>query len=489
LNNDNEAKGEFKERPQTDFNERGCLTYKEGSNMRGNKRGNCFSRLILSFAVIIFAGGIAWGAELNVPKEFKSIGDAVAKASDGDIIRVAPGTYQENVVLKSGVTLIGAGAGKSIIDGGGNGTVVICKGASVLNGFTIRNSGTRGMSGETMDSGVKIYQANAMILNNRITSNNTGVILVYASKSQILNNEIFDNNRFGVYILYSKPDVTNNRVAKNKVTGIYSGYSEPKIVNNVITMSDTLIFSEISQVTIKNNILTRGDNGVQIAEDLGSQQGVSPAISYNIFWSNEANYVNTKAGRGDISVDPMFVDAEKYNFRLKKGSMAVDAGDSYKSFFDLDGSRNDIGAFGGPTAMIDIGAKKKKTWKKSKWFSKRKKSIIDMSTGGWETIKTTDEMQTAKGNYMLFCSSCHGLTGDGRGGISSQLDTVPRDHTDGMVMSAISDETLFAVISEGGATTGYSISMPSHRTVMPKKDITGLVKYIRLLCDCTYKKE
>lgn len=437
------------------------------------------------FIVFLFLGHPALAAELSVPGSFKTIGEAVVNASEGDTIRVAPGTYLENVVLKSGVTLIGAGAGKSIIDGGGNGTVVILKGASVLKDFTIRNSGKRGRSGTTMDGGVKIHQANAMIVNNRITSSNTGIILIHASKSQVLNNEIFDNDRFGVYILYSKPDVKNNQVAKNKTTGIYSGYSEPKIVNNVITMSDTLIFSEVSKVTIKNNILTRGNDGVKIAEDLDSQQGVSPAISYNILWSNESSYVNAKTGRGDISVDPMFIDAEKYNFRLKKGSVAIDAGDPYKSFYDPDGSRNDIGAFGGP---IDFGTKKKKTRKKSKWSVKRKKKIVDMGVGGWDTISTTDEMQTAKGNYMLFCSSCHGLTGDGRGGVSSQLDTVPRDHTDGLVMSAISDETLFAVISEGGATTGYSLSMPSHRTVMPKKDITGLVKYIRLLCDCTFKE-
>lgn len=452
------------------------------------KRKNCFFRLMLSFATILFVAGIAGGAELNVPKDFKSIGDAVAKASEGDIIKVAPGTYKENVVLKSGVTLIGAGVGKSIIDGGGNGSVVICKDRSVLQGFTIRNSGKVGRTGQVMDGGVKIDHANAVVTNNRIISNNTGIVLNSASQSQILNNEIFDNNHYGIYILYSKPDVKNNVIAKNKAFGVYSGYSEPKLVNNVITQSNTLIFSEVSQVYVKNNILTHGENGIQIAEFLDGQQGVSPTIRYNLLWSNKANYINTKAGRGDISADPMFIDAEKYNFRLKKGSPAIDAGDPFKTYLDQDGSPNDLGAFGGPIAMTDVGVKKKKSVKKSKWFTGKKKKFVEMDTGGWDTIKTTDEMQTAKGNYMLFCSSCHGLKGDGYGDLASRLDTRPRNHRDALIMSSISDEKLFKAISKGGEAVGYSMSMPPHNTVMPEKDIRGLVKYIRKLCNCEYKE-
>tara|TARA_B100000315_G_scaffold252736_1_gene290112 strand:- start:601 stop:2004 length:1404 start_codon:yes stop_codon:yes gene_type:complete len=457
--------------------------------MRRRKRRNGFVGLMLSFVAILFVAGIAGGAELNVPKEFKSIGDAVAKASEGDTVKVAPGTYQENVVLKSGVSLIGAGVEKSIIDGGGNGSVVICKSRSVIQGFTIRNSGKVGRTGQVMDGGVKIDHAVAVVANNRITSNNAGIVLNSASKSQILNNEIFDNNHYGIYILYSKPVIKNNQVAKNKAFGVYSGYAEPKLINNVIAQSDTLIFSEVSQVTIKNNILSDGKNGIQIAESWLEQKGakVVPSISYNLLWSNKASYVFAKAGRGDISADPMFIDAEKYNFRLKKGSPAIDAGDFYKTYLDQDGSPNDMGAFGGPIAMLDVGVKKKKTVKKSKWFTGKKKKFVEMDTGGWDTIKTTDVLQTAKGNYLLFCSACHGEKGDGYGPLRNRLDSPPRNHRDGLIMSSISDETLFKAISKGGESVGYSASMPPHNTVMPEKDIWGLVKYLRQLCDCEYE--
>src|SRR4051794_10348156 len=51
---------------------------------------------------------------------FTSIDDAIADAGtgNGDTITVAAGTYQEDQVLvDKGVSIIGAGAGKTIIDG------------------------------------------------------------------------------------------------------------------------------------------------------------------------------------------------------------------------------------------------------------------------------------------------------------------------------------------------------------------------------------
>jgi hypothetical protein len=50
----------------------------------------------------------------------KSIGHAVALASSGDSIVVAPATYTESVTISISLTVIGSGASKTLIDGGGN---------------------------------------------------------------------------------------------------------------------------------------------------------------------------------------------------------------------------------------------------------------------------------------------------------------------------------------------------------------------------------
>jgi hypothetical protein len=50
---------------------------------------------------------------------------------------------------------------------------------------------------------------------------------------------------------------------------------------------------------------------------------------------------------GNVSIDPLFMDPEHGDFRLRASSPAVDAGCSADTVFDPDGSRQDIGAYGG----------------------------------------------------------------------------------------------------------------------------------------------
>ncbi|MEK7146582.1 MAG: hypothetical protein AAB802_05400, partial [Patescibacteria group bacterium] len=54
----------------------------------------------------------------------------------------------------------------------------------------------------------------------------------------------------------------------------------------------------------------------------------------------------TAAGVGSISVSADFVDSTWY--RLNSGSRGIDEGNSSAAFNDQNGSRNDMGAYGGP---------------------------------------------------------------------------------------------------------------------------------------------
>ncbi len=441
---------------------------------------------IVSFIV---SSGTGQSAELKVPGAYKTIGEAMSKAVAGDTVRVAAGTYKENVIIKQKVVLAGAGIGKSVIDGGGKGSVVICEDGSVVQGFTIKNSGKAGMTGQVMDAGVKINRAYATVSQNLITGNNTGIVINQGQSSPVVNNRIVNNSRYGVYILYSKARIKNNVITGNKLKGVYSGYSQPEIINNVITGSDTLIFSEVSHVTIAQNILADADLGIQIAEFPGDQESVDPVVSYNLMWNNKTDYVNTIAGTGDIKCDPLFSDKKSY--KLKKGSPAVDTGNPDKAFNDTDGTRNDIGAYGGPVAAVtSAGKSSKRKWggKVSKWAIPKKKDSGPSGTG-WESISTKgkDKMKRAEGNYMLYCSSCHGFKGDGEGDLADELEVPPRDHTDASIMSERTDENIFKTISLGGEAMEFDIGMPPHITVLPEKEIRELVQYIRKLCKCEYK--
>jgi len=83
----------------------------------------------------------------------------------------------------------------------------------------------------------------------------------------------------------------------------------------------------------------------------------SPIIQYSNAWANSPNNyigVTDPTGTdGNISEDPMFLDRadpdpSNWDLHLGASSLTVDAGDP--SISDPDGTRSDIGAYGGPDA-------------------------------------------------------------------------------------------------------------------------------------------
>ncbi|MHC4624711.1 MAG: hypothetical protein ACYS4W_12505, partial [Planctomycetota bacterium] len=82
----------------------------------------------------------------------ESIQAAIDSASYGETVQVAAGTYVENITLKNGVKVLGAGPLSTTIDGAFSGSVVTSTGCdpnTILEGFTIANgTGTNVGSGD-----------------------------------------------------------------------------------------------------------------------------------------------------------------------------------------------------------------------------------------------------------------------------------------------------------------------------------------------------
>jgi hypothetical protein len=148
----------------------------------------------------------------------------------------------------------------------------------------------------------------------------------------------------------------NNIVHDNLGWGlIATGKSFMDIANNVIYHNGNCgvaPWSIESRGRIINNIIT--ENGWR-------KEWVCPCVgvwnygdwakwefAYNIVWNNkEGNYKDIWDQtdlNGNLSVDPKFVG--KDSFMLKSDSPAINAGHS--EIFDIDGSRSDIGLYGGP---------------------------------------------------------------------------------------------------------------------------------------------
>lgn len=80
----------------------------------------------------------------------------------------------------------------------------------------------------------------------------------------------------------------------------------------------------------------------------------------------------------------------------------------------------------------------------------------------------------------LACKHCHGLSGNGMGAISKNMNPKPRNFTCKQTMDEISDGQLFWIIKNGAK----GAAMPAYSYLSDKK-IWQLIHYIRSLSDST----
>jgi len=178
----------------------------------------------------------------------------------GHTLYVAAGTYNPTlgetfpILMKDGVSLVGAGIDISIIDANSTNTVIRC--VSILDsitkieGFTIRDGYNTTSSG----GGIYISAGSVLkIMNNKITDNHTDVscdgggIYVNNSSPTILNNIVSENSSGqadggGIYIENGSPLIMGNNITLNSsdydgAVYIYGSSSSPRIVNNIISMN------------------------------------------------------------------------------------------------------------------------------------------------------------------------------------------------------------------------------------------------------------
>lgn len=96
-------------------------------------------------------------------------------------------------------------------------------------------------------------------------------------------------------------------------------------------------------IFLKNNIFI--NNGTAVS----TQYYAGGEAQNNLFWNNSADFSapeNWDSITWSITANPMLTG----DYRLQDSSPAIDAGINQAAYNDLDGSRNDLGMFGGPHA-------------------------------------------------------------------------------------------------------------------------------------------
>ena len=151
--------------------------------------------LIFSFVCLLTLAIPAFAQTINVPADYSTIQSAINAASSGDTVQVAIGTCDGGISVKSGVTLQGAGAETTIIEGHEVDRVIAINGGAAttkFDGFTIQN-GSSNYGGGIKCTGSNVIVSNNIIINNFVDEQGGGIFCAANSSIEIRDNVIAEN--------------------------------------------------------------------------------------------------------------------------------------------------------------------------------------------------------------------------------------------------------------------------------------------------------
>ncbi len=290
---------------------------------------------------------------IHVPGDADTIQAGIDAAAMDDIVQVAAGDYTENLDLKAGVTLIGAGIDQTVL----HGQIVLQPGeGAVLTGFTVTKDGAGYISDDVGISescggmgGVNVVYANA------VEGFDTGIELIDCSMIEVVRNRL-RRNAIGLNVQNCTGPVTDNLVLYNRNSGIFLSGAGLRIFHNTIVGNGFAENTDLGGAGIVsgqgNSELVR--NNIVVSNNAGLNSLVTHNSNYdhNLVWGNFTNYAGqATADSTDLFGDPLFVDIGNDNFHLLAGSPAIDAGaHSAGTEVDFDGSSRPWGS------EVDIGA-------------------------------------------------------------------------------------------------------------------------------------
>jgi Calx-beta domain len=314
---------------------------------------------------------------------------AVNAASAGDTIQVAAGTYAEHVSINKDLTVNGAGAGQTIVDGTQSGTVFIINTSTAVNlsGITVTNgkaqsnspspcgppscgggifnSGTLNLasstvSGNSASSGGGIWNEGAMTLTGCTVSNNSAPGIGVGG---------------GIFNDTGRTLTITDSTVSNNLAGHGGGIDTN--VNSTVTVISSTVSGNASTISAGGGISNSGGDGaLQLRSSIvaGNTSPDSPDLSggatsqgHNLVGISDGSHGLTNGTNGDIvgtasaPVDAKLAPLGNYGGPTQTqlllcGSPAIDAGDDAVTGAPLSLTTDQRGVARKSGAHVDIGA-------------------------------------------------------------------------------------------------------------------------------------
>lgn len=332
-----------------------------------------------SVIVMPNGGEIIEGGQFDGIKSFASIQEALnsARIQDGSQIIVLPGVYTEsNISLRTStsddvVLRSYAGPDVTVIQQSSGSTQLFStlNNSFVVNGFTITGEASGlhnvrnfkncvfvnvGTIVDLVSSRSRPYEFTNNIFVSYIEPvfeiNLRSIILESSSHIRVENGTgtVIRNAEF-YNITFQNNVVYNNLDSFFAFTGEYK-ISQTDIDGNRTTVDvETLVFPGEGEggslgFDFRNNVFFSNTGSVIVTPGLSGGIVLPDDTGFNPSTMFESEY-------GNLQVDPQFLDPSNGDFRLLSSSPLRDAGIPSIQAQDPDGTRNDIGAYGGPFAI------------------------------------------------------------------------------------------------------------------------------------------
>jgi F-box protein 11 len=281
------------------------------------------------------------------PSVYKTLGEAVAAAADGDVITVTPGIYDESIEVRKAIEIVGDGPIEQIILRSQNRPTITINGNVRLTNLTIQEAaaGTSTVviasgSPEIEDCDISgkaavcvVVQAGAVpvLRFNRIHDGKIGVTFAANSRGTIESNDIYAQSEAGVVIadaaepLLQRNSIHDmegrgvkvlqggrgrmrfNEIFKTRRPGVEISSASPLLVRNRIHGGNEIGVKVTGAGKVKllrNEIYDNGQAGLEITG------GADPLVLRNRIRNGRgAGLVVRNAGKGTIRCNEIFENA------------------------------------------------------------------------------------------------------------------------------------------------------------------------------------